>query len=332
MTEYPLPPNAMPHSVLLDEAGFVWYTGNKNGTLGRLDPASGTITEYKMPDPAAEDPHTAVFDQDGILWFTLQQSNMVGRLDPASGAIRLATAPTPGAKPYGIKIAADGTPYVACNGSNCLLRVDPQTLALTRIDLPTPGTTVRRLDIAADGTIWYVNSGQGRLGRYDPKTGEIKEWPSPSGPELPPLRARRGRRHRLVQRVGQAPGRAGAFRPGERNLPELADPVGRRLRRHHPPHAPHQGRQPLDPPEQHQPHHPGDAEPRFDDAVARGLAAATAAQRDAGSPPARADTGARQRVPDCGRRVSCSGRLQRGVQYEARRRRGRRPGVAAPQR
>jgi virginiamycin B lyase len=186
MTEYPLPANAMPHSVLLDGEGFVWYTGNKNGTLGKLDPASGRVTEYKMPDPAATDPHTAVFDQDGILWFTLQQSNMVGRLDPASGEVELVTAPTEGARPYGIKIDAEGTPYVACNGSDCLLKVDPETMKLTEIDLPTPGTTVRRLDIADDGMIWYVNSGQGRLGRYDPQTGAIQEWTSPSGPDSHP--------------------------------------------------------------------------------------------------------------------------------------------------
>jgi virginiamycin B lyase len=34
--------------------------------------------------------------------------------------------------------------------------------------------------------IWYVNSSQGRLGRFDPQTGEIKEWPSPSGPKSHP--------------------------------------------------------------------------------------------------------------------------------------------------
>ena len=34
--------------------------------------------------------------------------------------------------------------------------------------------------------IWYVNSSQGRLGRFDPKSDEIKEWPSPSGPESHP--------------------------------------------------------------------------------------------------------------------------------------------------
>ena len=64
MTEYPLPPMRMPHTVTLDDAGNVWYTGNKNGTIGRLDPQTGEITVYEMPDPAATDPHTAVFDDD----------------------------------------------------------------------------------------------------------------------------------------------------------------------------------------------------------------------------------------------------------------------------
>jgi virginiamycin B lyase len=34
--------------------------------------------------------------------------------------------------------------------------------------------------------IWYVNSSQGRLGRLDPDSGEIKEWPSPSGTDSHP--------------------------------------------------------------------------------------------------------------------------------------------------
>jgi virginiamycin B lyase len=186
MREYPLPANAMPHTVTLDQAGKAWFTGNRNGTIGKLDPRTGEVTVYRMPDPAAKDPHTAVFDAAGILWFTLQQSNMVGRLDPATGEIRLVTMKTPRSRPYGIKIDAQGVPWVACNGSNCLVRIDPATMEPTEVKLPIPETTVRRLDIAGDGMIWYVNSSQGRLGRLDPGTGAIKEWPSPSGPESHP--------------------------------------------------------------------------------------------------------------------------------------------------
>lgn len=183
--EYSLPEKALPHSVTPDRDGNIWYTGNGNGTIGKLDPKSGMITEFKMPDPAAKDPHTAEFDSKGRLYFTLQQSNMIGRLIPATGEIKLVRVERKNARPYGIKVASDGSLWVSCNGSNCLLKIDPETLAIKQYGLPE-GTTVRRLDIAADGVIWYVNSGLGRLGRLDPTSGQYKEWDSPSGPRSHP--------------------------------------------------------------------------------------------------------------------------------------------------
>ncbi|MSP40438.1 MAG: cytochrome C [Deltaproteobacteria bacterium] len=185
VSEYALPDKALPHSITPDRDGNIWYTGNGNGTVGKLDVKTGKITEYKMPDPNAKDPHTAVFDEKGRLFFTLQVSNMIGRLVPSTGEIKLATVARKNSRPYGIKLAADGSLWVSCNGSNCLLKIDPETLAIREFDLPE-GTTVRRLDLAKDGTIWYVNSGLGRLGRMDPKTGQYKEWMSPSGAKSHP--------------------------------------------------------------------------------------------------------------------------------------------------
>lgn len=181
MKEYPLLANSKPHSVTLDAQGDVWYTGNKNGTIGKLDIDTEEITVYRMPDKAAKDPHTAIFANTGMLWFTLQHSNMIGRLNPENGDIKLVNMPTKGSRPYGIKIDENDIPWVACNGHNCLVKIDPISMKITEINLPNDATKVRRLDIAADGHIWYVNSSRGRLGRYNPHTGDIKEWPSPSG-------------------------------------------------------------------------------------------------------------------------------------------------------
>ncbi len=186
MKEYPLPANAMPHTVTLDAKSNVWYTGNKNATIGYLDPRTEKIAEFRMPDPDSKDPHSAIFDAKGILWFTMQLSNRVGRLNPATGDIKIVEMTMPKSRPYGIKIALDGTPWFACNGRPCIVRIDPQTMELTVVKVPGDKGRVRRLDIDRDGTIWYVNSGEGRLGRYSPKTGEIKEWPSPSGPKSHP--------------------------------------------------------------------------------------------------------------------------------------------------
>jgi virginiamycin B lyase len=60
----------------------IWFTGNNAGLIGKLDPNSDLVTEYKLPDAAARDPHTLIFDKDEILWFTVQQANRIGRLDP----------------------------------------------------------------------------------------------------------------------------------------------------------------------------------------------------------------------------------------------------------
>ena len=63
---------------LEDKDGTPWYTGNLVGHIGKVDPATGKITKYAMPDPAARDPHTLVFDKNGDMWFTVQGGNFVG--------------------------------------------------------------------------------------------------------------------------------------------------------------------------------------------------------------------------------------------------------------
>lgn len=186
MREYDLPAGARAHTVTAAEDGMIWYTGNGNGTMGRLDPDTGQITVYPMPDPAAGDPHSAIVAPDGRVYFTVQRGNRVGRVDPDSGAVDLVSMPVAGSRPYGIKQARDGTIWVAANGSNHLYSIDPESLAITSHEIPHADSHIRRLDIAPDGTIWYVNSGRGRLGQFDPATGEIREWPSPSGPRAHP--------------------------------------------------------------------------------------------------------------------------------------------------
>ena len=57
---------------------------------------------------------------------------------------------------------------------------------ITEYDLPRPETLPH--DAAADSTgmIWYSDFARGYLGRLDPATGQVKEWPSPSGPKSQP--------------------------------------------------------------------------------------------------------------------------------------------------
>jgi len=149
--------------------------------IGRIDPATGELTRFPMPDKAVRDPHTMVFDQKGDLWFTAQGGNYVGRLTVASGKIDLVKMTTPGARPYGIVLDPTGRPYFDLFGTNKIGTVDPKTLALREYPLPDPKARPRRIARTSDGHIWYGDYTRGFLGRLDPVTGEVKEWKNPAG-------------------------------------------------------------------------------------------------------------------------------------------------------
>src|SRR5271155_3889188 len=110
-------PDSGPHGLAADQEGNIWFTGNFAGYIGKLDPKTGSIIEYRLPDEA-RDPHTPVFDQAGILWFTVQGADMIGRLVPKTGDIRLGHVPTPNALPYGIAVNSEGIPFFAEFGTN----------------------------------------------------------------------------------------------------------------------------------------------------------------------------------------------------------------------
>jgi virginiamycin B lyase len=52
--------------------------------------------------------------------------------------------------------------------------------------LPNAESRPRRIAITSDDMIWYADYSRGYLGRLNMNTGEVKEWPSPSGPRSQP--------------------------------------------------------------------------------------------------------------------------------------------------
>jgi len=171
-----------PHNLIVSSGGVVWYAGNRNGLIGRYDPATGTTEEIMMPDPAARDPHTLIFDDgEQNIWFTVQGGNMMGRLNIESRKVDLIKSRTPRSRPYGIKMAPDGSVWVVLFGTNKLAHINPQTLLHDEIELPRPEARPRRLEVLGDGRIWYVDYARGMLGVFNPDNQEFNEWLMPQG-------------------------------------------------------------------------------------------------------------------------------------------------------
>src|SRR5512137_836115 len=79
---YQLPANAYPHDVAPAPDGAVWFSGQRQGFLGRFDPASGKLD--KVPLGPGSAPHGVIIGPDGAAWSTDGGQNAIARVDPQS--------------------------------------------------------------------------------------------------------------------------------------------------------------------------------------------------------------------------------------------------------
>lgn len=169
-----------PHNLVV-EKGAVWFTGNRNNRLVKLDPATGRLTTYRIPDPAVRDPHTMIFDpKSGVAWFSAQQAGTVGRFDPKTGEFRLWKTGER-TRPYGVVIDSKGNPWFDLFGTNQILTIDARTGEEKRYTLPNERARPRRIAITSDDQIFWGDYTRGYLGHLDPRTGKIEEFELPLG-------------------------------------------------------------------------------------------------------------------------------------------------------
>src|SRR5438309_2575367 len=82
---YPLPPGGgYPHDVAVGGDGAVWYTAQRSGQLGRLDPATGKVELIPLGAGAA--PRGVLLGPDGAPWVTEAGTNAIVRVDPPTRA------------------------------------------------------------------------------------------------------------------------------------------------------------------------------------------------------------------------------------------------------
>src|SRR5579883_2907003 len=90
--EYAVAAGSHPHDAVPDGAGGVWYTGQGDGTVGRLDPATGDYKTVDLGQGSA--PHGVIMGPDKAVWVTDGGLNAIVRIDPDS--LQAQVFPLPG--------------------------------------------------------------------------------------------------------------------------------------------------------------------------------------------------------------------------------------------
>lgn len=163
LTTFPLEDGARPVGCAVGPDRKIWFTEAHTSRIGRLDPATGTMTEFPLPE-SHSNPHSIVAGPDGRLWFTLPGTNRIGRIT-VNGAVTEFLLPTPNAYPANITVGADGNVWFTEYIAGQIGRVTT-TGEVTEFPTPTPNSAPNSIVAGPDGNIWFTED-QGNIGRIE---------------------------------------------------------------------------------------------------------------------------------------------------------------------
>jgi virginiamycin B lyase len=174
-----------PHDPLAYPDGSIWYTGQMANVLGRLDPHSGTITEYH-PDIPDSGPHGLAADRDGNIWFTGNFAGYIGKLDPRTGRFTDYRLPDPKARdPHTPLFDRRGILWFTVQGANMVGRLDPAAGQVRLVNSPTPRSNPYGMVISSRDIPWFCEFGANKLASIDPDTMAIHEYVLPNPASRP---------------------------------------------------------------------------------------------------------------------------------------------------
>ena len=167
--EFDVPAGSHPHDVAPATDGGVWYTGQRVGTLGHLDPATGTIREIPLGDGSA--PHGVIVGPDGAPWITDGGLNAIVRVDPETDEVT--AYPLPSDRPStNLNTAAfDGEGTLWFTGQAGIYgRVVAESGSVEVFDDPD-GRGPYGITGTPSGDVWYSSLAGSHIARIDTSTG-----------------------------------------------------------------------------------------------------------------------------------------------------------------
>jgi streptogramin lyase len=204
-TEYDLPRATIePHDVVLD-SGMVWFAEFGEQFLGKMDPKTGKVTEYPIPELKKGFPTGTLDLESGAdgnsLWIGLMYQAGIARFDKKSESFQLFALPPEwqsNSAQMGMVTPThsnvDGKVWTKNNAQNALIRIDLASGRLESLGTPKDPATNRTIfpyGIPADhqNNVYLLDFAGEQIAKVDARTGRITAYKTPTANSRP----RRGR-------------------------------------------------------------------------------------------------------------------------------------------
>jgi virginiamycin B lyase len=201
ITEYDLGRETIePHDVIVDKDGVAWYSSFGEPFLGRLDPKTGKVTEFPLPELKRDFPTGSLglrTDPAGNLWLGMMYQGGIAKFDPKTeklttwslpAAVNIDAAQVNMVSPQHSDV--DGKVWTQNNGFAGIHRLDLASGAIETFepfrDAPK-GEPHNIYDVIPDSknNVYFTDFRHRHIGRIDAKTGEVKLYAAPTPASAP---------------------------------------------------------------------------------------------------------------------------------------------------
>ena len=168
-----------PHDVTPAPDGTVWFTGQRNGTLGRLDPRDGSSRLVNLGKGAA--PHGVTIGPDSAAWVTEGGQNAIARVDPADHSVKLFRLPEKyAATNLNTGVFDSSGIYWFTGQSGYYGRLDSRSGDMKVFEAPR-GVGPYGITATPKGEVWYASLAGNYIARIDAASGQaaVVDPPTP---------------------------------------------------------------------------------------------------------------------------------------------------------
>ena len=202
ITEYDLPDRSRaPHDAEVGPDGMVWYPDFGQQYLGKLDPRTGEVTEYEVPEARPGNPTGILalrLDRDGNPWGGNMFQGSIFKFDRQTATFEVWKVPDELEQPHGphgtrihqVNHAApesshvDGKVWLQNRAIAGVHRLDLETGEFESFepffDSTRPSHNLYGIKPDSHNNLWFMDFTNEHIGRIDARTGDIELYETPT--------------------------------------------------------------------------------------------------------------------------------------------------------
>ena len=153
--------------------GMVWFCGQADNYIARLNPESGEMKRFAVPE--GSHPHNLIVDSEGYVWYAGNRNGHIGRINPETGDIKQYPMPEGVQDPHTLVFDSDENIWFTAQHSNVIGHLNVDTGDVRHVSMTKKRSRPYGIKTDTNDNVWSVLLGTNKLAFVDKDSFALTE-------------------------------------------------------------------------------------------------------------------------------------------------------------